>query len=459
MIDTSTTSPSYMAQQLATAYTQGTQNLLSTQTQDAQTTSSALTSLQSALQVFQSALNTLSGQPTAVAQSATFSNSAIGSATANGTATAGSYQFFSEQLAQASQVAFQGVPAATPVGSAGTLVVKMADGTSLNVNLAAADTNGDGQLSPAEIASAINQNTANAKLAASVITVNGVSQMVVTAGHTGANSQISLDTSGVTDSTLASALGTANTLVAAQDSIVWLGAQGTGIKMQQASNTYTSIAGVSMTFSQARATGTAPVTLTVATDNSATAKNVQGFVDAYNSLKTALDKLTDTGDAANGKAAAAFASDAGVRSLRDRLNTIIRQTFAGGTLLQYGVSADRYGTLSLNQTKLQNALASNPTGLDKVLGGNSTTGLLGTAKSYLDSWLNFSSGQIKTRQDSVQRLQKDLTSRQSVLNDQYDQAYKRYLAQFSALQSIQSLISQNTGILSNLAGSGSSSNN
>ncbi|WP_174873898.1 flagellar filament capping protein FliD [Vogesella oryzae] len=450
MSDVSSINPSQLAQQLATAYIQDTQSLLDSQSQRASSASKALTTLQSALQAFQTAISGLSGKKTVLQQTATVSNTAVANASTNGSAQAGSYNFFVTQLASANQLAYQGIPTSVTASSAGTLGVSLADGSSFSVSLASGDLDGDGNLTPAEIARAINQAAGNSsKVAASVMTVNGAPQLVLTAGQTGAGSQITLDTSAVGDSSLQSALNAAPVqLVAAQDADIWLGAENSGIHIQQASNTYSGISGVTINFTQAMTSGSAPVTLTVASDNAGTAKNVQAFVDAYNTLKQKLDDLTDTGDAASGKSAAVFANDAGIRSLRNKLESMLRQSFNSQTLFSYGVSADRNGTLSLNQSKLDAALAANPSGLDQLLGGSS--GLLAGNSNYLKLWLSSVGGQLKQRQESVGRLQTDLARRQDQLSVRYDQAYNRYLLQFTQLQTLQSRMSDTSGILANL---------
>ena len=316
-----------------------------------------------------------------------------------------------------------------------------------------ADTNGDGTLSQAEIARSINQAAGNGgKVTAMVVTVSGSSQMVLTSGQTGASGAITLDASGLPTGALKTALSTANQLTAANDAIAWLGNQGTGIKLQQASNTLNAIPGVTVSLTQAMATGAAPLTLTVARDDGATAANVKGFVDAYNTLEKALDDLTQAGSADGNTQAGAFASDSSVRALRNHLHSLLRQDFGGQNLLNFGISADRYGQLSVNNTKLSAALTANPTGLDQVFGKTGITtgsGLLGGMDQYLDVWLNSATGQIKHRQDGVQKVQKSLTDRQTKLDNQYSAYYERYLAQFTRLQTLQSQMSQTTGLLNN----------
>jgi len=446
--------PTSMASSLATAYTQGAQDLLTTQTNRAQATSTALTKLQSALKAFTTALDTLSAKKGMTQNSATLSNTGYGTASATSSAVPGTYSFFVEKVATTQQVAFEDLPA-VPVALGGPVVVQLGDGSSISLNLVAADADADGSISQSEIARAINQSPDNkGKVTAAVMTVGSATQLVLTAGQSGAAGAFTLDASGLPAGALKTALSTPKTLVGAQDAVVWLGDQGTGVRMQQGSNTFTSVAGVSLNFTKAMTTGDSPVTLTVASDASGTASNVQSFIDAYNTLEKALDDLTAGGDSSKGVSAAAFASDSGVRSLRSRLTVILRQDFNGMSLMDFGVKASRDGSLSLDSTKLAKALADKPDGLSEVFGSTSTatsSGVLGAFDKYLDMWTNTTSGQIKTRQDTVQRTQTSLTTKQTQLDDRFQNYYDRYLKQFTALQNLQTQMTQTSSIFDSLS--------
>lgn len=445
--------PTSTATQLATAYTSAAQSLITSQTKTAQTTSTALTKLQSALSAFDSALSGLSGTAakSLTQYSATLAGTAGATASASSTAQPGSYSLFVEQVATAHQVAFEDLPA-VPVSLGGPLVVKLADGSNFTVDLTAADQDGNGTISQTEIARAINQAGDNqGRVTAMTMTSGGKTQLVLSAGQTGAANAITLDTSGLPPSTLATALATPKELTAARDAIVWLGDQGTGLKIQQASNSVTAITGVTLTLTKAQAAGDTPSTLTVAGDASGTAANVQKFVDAYNTLEKALGDLTANN--ADATKRAAFASDSGVLALRNRLTSTLRQSFGGLRLADFGVTADRSGALSVNSTKLASAVAANPSGLDALFGNTGLTtssGALGAFHSVVTAWTDSASGQLKQRQDSLQTQQKALTARQTRLDDQYNKAYSRYLAQFTQLQNLQSSMSNTSGLFANL---------
>lgn len=449
---TTTYDPVTTAQSLATAYTSGRQALIKTQTTTAESTATALTKLQSALMAFDSALTSLSNKKSVLSQLATFSASDIGTATASPAAVPGTYSFFVEQLASADQVAYSSLTNATVTGGINSLTVNLAGGGSFSVDLNAADIDGNGVLTAKEIAGAVNSAADNdSSVTASSITVNGESQLVLTSTASGAAGAISLDTSAIdpANTALIGALSAGNNLVAGKDAIVWLGDKGTGVEMQQSSNTFTAIDGVSMTFTRAMVTGEAPVTMAVARDDSGTAANVQSFVDAYNALHAVLSSLTYAGDPASNVAASIFANDSGVLSLQNSINSTLRESVGGLSLTSFGITANREGSLSLNSARLKAKLASNPDGLETVFGSSALgarSGVMGDLDRYLDVWTSSAGGQLTQRQTAVSKQKASLATQQDVLDSQYNSAYSRYLAQFTQLQSLQAQMEQTTNL-------------
>ncbi|WP_426338375.1 flagellar filament capping protein FliD [Pseudoduganella sp. S-14] len=439
--------PKSTAAQLAQMYIQGRQSMLDSQSATATAIDKALTKLSSALGTFRSALSSSTTSGSVVANKASFSSD-VGTASASATATAGTYQFYVEQLATVGQVSYSGVTDSNVVGAAaGTLAVKLADGSSFTVNLANGDKDLNNVLSAKEIAAAINlEATNNSRVTASTLTVNGQTRLVLTSNLTGqANGVAGIDVSALGDANLQTQLGDANrVLQAGTDAVVWVGAPGgdPSNKITQASNTFSVVDGVSMTFTKAQ-TGGVPVTLSVARDSSTTATNVQNFVDQWNKMLAALGELTAAGDVAKGSSSGIYASDAGIASLKSRMQSLLRTSVGGVSLVNYGVTAQRDGTLALDKTRLDKTLATNPTGLDAILGkaGTTPTGVLGNLDTLVASWTKAGTGQLATRKDANAKLQTQLAARQAVLETQYDNAYKRYLAQFTQLQSLQSQMS------------------
>jgi flagellar hook-associated protein 2 len=465
VISSPTYDPATTAKNLATSYIAGTKQILDDANSVAGATSTALGVLSSAMNAFQSALAAMSATGASVsATSATFSNSAVASATATSAATSGTYSFYVERLATAGQVSYGGLTDSVAAG-AGNLNVTLADGSNFQIDLANADKNFDGTLSAKEIAAAINIAAGNnSRVTASTLNVNGSATLVLTSTQTGAAGGATLDTSGVGDANLKAQLddpANKKQIVTAQDAVLWVGAQTTGTKIEQASNVFSVIDDVKITLGKAQLPGDSPVTLTVAPDANATSSKVQAFVDAYNKLNTALNTVTAHGDlsAANPVASAPFATDSGVASLRGRITTALRAVTGGLSLVSFGIKGERDGSLTLDTARLSKAVVANPGSLDSLFGKASPgaeSGVLGSLDTLMRQWTSSANGQLTTRSSSVTKQQSQIVNRQVVLQTQYDSAYKRYLAQFTALQSLQSQLTSTSNLFTALFSNSSS---
>jgi flagellar hook-associated protein 2 len=476
-MSTSITAPTYdpvtTATTMAQKATASAQQLITDQTNAASATAKALTTLGNALSAFRTSLASLTSSKPLLAQSAALSDTTVGSASAKPGTAAGTYSLFVQQLATASQVAYALPDAFTDNQPPGQLSITLSatdpgrSGTpapAITIDMAALDTDHDGKVSARDLADAINKSSGNnGKLTASVATVNGVSQLVLTAANTGKDNAIWMSSSLETDidgdgtPDPGYALGARTELVAAKNAQIYLGGK-TGILSDQPTNTFTGIDGV--TFTATRAQDPAKddaFTIKVGSDTSATTANVQAFVDAYNKLKAAVDAAVDPGDPASGKGAGAFAHDAGVKALQSRLVGMLRTGGASGSpsLAGYGIVANRDGSLTLNTTRLAKQLAADPKGLDQLIGSASLsapTGIAGALDKYLDLWNNATKGQIQQRTDATKKLQTTLTKRQDALQTQYDAAYNRYLKQFTELQTLQSAMNSNVSMFDALFG-------
>lgn len=450
------TAPQYdpipTAEKLATKAIAAQKAVLQAQNTLASNTSTALGNLKSAISAFQSAMSSMTSSKSVLSQSATFPAAGYGSATAGINATPGTYSFFVEKLATASQMSYGGLSSVNTADGTGTLKVKIGDGVgdnTLDIDLAAADKDGNGTLTPQEIAAAINGNSKNnSRVTASIVTIDNQAQLVLTSNATGIANAATLDASGVANVALKGALiapANIKEVVKADDAIVWLGGKPGGTAITQASNTFTNVQDVKVTFTRAMSAAEAPVTLTVATDSAGTAANVQAFVDAYNKLKSLMDGLASPGNPEKDIAAGIFAHDSGLNALRSSMGDALRLNVNGVSLVSYGITAQRDGTISLNAAKLTAKLADNPTGLDKLFGNNSLSapaGVLGSLDKVLGQWSNITKGQITQRQAATEKLQKSLVKSGERLTAQYDTAYKRFLDQFTRLQVLQEQMSK-----------------
>ncbi|KVO87702.1 hypothetical protein WL21_04800 [Burkholderia ubonensis] len=436
--------PAENAKALADLYMFQSRELLRRQMEMNRAAQAALTELQGGISSFQTALTAMKGHGDAVRLTASLSDDSAASAAIGKGAQPGSYEFTVETLASAHQVAYAGLPA-FPADGAGAMTISLDDGTTFDVDLSSANVDVDGNVTPAELARAINQAAGNdGAVTASIVTVDGQSQLVLTAGNSGESSRISVDASQVGSESLRAAFEPPPTeLAAARDAVFYLGGKD-GMRIQQESNTFTGIDGVSLTFSRVT---DVPVRLTVDTDAGATKEAAQAFVDAYNTLTKLIGELAASGG--EDKQAGPFSGDAGVRGLQRQLAEMLRTETGGVRLMDFGFEVDRNGTLSINAERFDAVIGANPQGLNALLGGGKDS-LLERMDGYLKSWTSSTDGHIKRRQDSSQAVEASLNKRERALEAQYSQVYERYLAQFSRVEQLQSQMEMTLAILDSL---------
>lgn len=447
--------PQTTATALAQKYLAPLQQMLDAQNKEASAIDKGLSDLQSALTTFQGALTSLTGAgKTMFAQSAVLSDTSLGTATAGSSAVAGSYTFFVKQLATSHQTVYGGVPDNTPKGAAGMLDIYLGAGAgtlAFSVDLGTADTDGDNVVSVREIAAAINKDTNNkSRVSAAVVNTAGGPQLLLSSTATGEASEVKL-----TSASIGALNGTGTVTVQGADAILKVGGEASAVEIKQASNTFTNIDGVSMTFTKAQAPGAAALTVKVGRDDSATVKNVQSLVDAYNTLKKAIDALTDAGNPAAGDYGGVFAHDAGIRALRDRLVDLMRPSGAA-SLAAYGITAAKDGTLVLKESVLLKKLVADPTGLDTLIGSTASgapAAIANRLDSFITEWTDSKKGKIKKRDDDNDLKVKELSKRQVRMQEQYDMLYKRYLLDFTKLQTLQSQFQANSSMFDALFGS------
>ena len=117
--------PATTAAALAESYTAGRQSILTARTRQASAVAGALTQLRSAISAYQGSLATLSSSKRLLVNAASLSDPTMGTATAGPSATPGSYSFFVERVATASQVS-KGASEGSTSGKTGRKMRSMA---------------------------------------------------------------------------------------------------------------------------------------------------------------------------------------------------------------------------------------------------------------------------------------------------------------------------------------------
>jgi len=269
--------------------------------------------------------------------------------TASGAA-AGTHKVEVKQLAQAQQLATVRVPSGTTtIGSGAPTVIKIESGESTKtVRIGAPDNTLEG------IAAAFKAAGVDAQLATSD---KGVA--LTLSSQPGAANALRIQVSG--DPALQALLawqpparGTVTQTGAAQDAVVNVD----GKAVTSTGNRVTgAIAGVTLDL---KATGAS--TVTVAGDNGAIARNVKAFADAVNTLPARLAALK-TGD---------VASDRTLAQIQDQVGRLVG-SFDPAALAAIGIGT-KNGKLTINEAKLNAAIAAAPDQVAKVF-ANGGTGL------------------------------------------------------------------------------------
>ena len=396
----------------------------------------AVTALDTALKALGNAIKSFKGaDKSMLINAATFSAEGIASATLGASAKEGSYQFFVEQLASRHQVALSGL--GDDAADSGNLYIKQ-DGVEFAVDLAAADSNGDGALSQDELASAINNHPDNEGVKATLVRSGGEVTMVLSAEETGEQYAIEMRTDAA-GSPLETSLGTAQELSRAQDAIVYLGADANGMKLQQSSNTFKDmIEGVSLTFSKVHEAGDEPLTVNISRDQTATNDKLNEFVTAINTMLSTFDDLTGSGGE-NGERGA-LAGDSSIRAIEAMLNSVLRTPFGGVTLMEFGVLAGSDGKLKVDTKAFEKMLDANPDGFEKLFSGAGN--LLESLDKRLGTYTSGSTGAMKARKDNLNNLLQRVDEKYEDLDIKYQNHYQRYLKQYTQLAQVMAAMEQ-----------------
>ncbi len=374
----------------------------------------------SALGAFKAALANLQTAAKALTESGSLgkpkvavSDTALFTASATAAAPLGSYSIQVEALATASrQVSGTFANAATPLG-AGSVAISVG-GKSFSVELLS------GQDTLAELRDAINRASDNSGVSASLINESGGVRLMLSGTRTGAANSVSINSS----------LLSMSQTQAAQDAHIKV----EGYDVYSAGNTITgALEGVTLNLLKADSGKSAQVSMSA--DNAAAQSAVQGFITGYNSAVTLITSLTRY-DADSGSAGA-LNGDALARQAMQQLRTVMGSTVEGGGdfsfLSQIGIKSNADGTLALDSVKFGEALNQNMNGVVALFSGDK-----GYARR-LDEVIGklvAEDGGIGIRVDSLNSRVTDIEKQQQALDLRMSRVQARYLAQFTALDTL-----------------------
>lgn len=398
---------------------------------------SAFGSIKAALSGVESALKKLDGAGGLPGRKATVATDAGFTASAGTSAALGTYSVIVEKLATAHKLQSAAVASGNQVGN-GTLTLQVGSGAAFDVTIDA----GKGTL--ADIRDAINAQAAGKGVTATLVNGNAGQVLVLSSDKTGSAGAMTISASGGDGglSVLATTGGTMTEVAAAQDAQVKVD----GITRTSSSNTLTDLVdGITLTLTKAKP-GEA-FSLEVGSDASTLKASMLGFISAYN---TALGALrTQSAAGGEGKTAGPLSGDAAPRAITSALRNAIGNNYAELNALGLKTAVD--GSLSLDGSKFDAAIAANPGAVKNLLGEDA-----GFGKNMRDMLHNYvgDQGLLADRGKSLDTRMKSLTQQRADLDARMERLEASYRRQFTALdammaqmQSTSSYIAQQLGSL------------
>jgi len=190
-------------------------------------------------------------------------------------------------------------------------------------------------------------------------------------------------------------------------------------------------------------------TIDVAIDDSPLVDAAQDFVDAYNSLRTNLDQVTDF-DAETLSTGILFGRNEVLRVDTDLSRILSSQVLSNttfGSLESVGISLDDSGKLSLDTSKLQDAFADSPAAVESLF-TDEQSGVIARLTSAIDQLAGDENSLLASRSDTLQRTIDTNDDRITSLGESLDKERDRLLLQFFRLEETIALLQSNNDALS-----------
>lgn len=220
-----------------------------------------------------------------------------------------------------------------------------------------------------------------------------------------------------------------------------------GIDMTRNSNNPTDVVdGVTFNFKKADASKTITLGLTNDTDKELSA--VKDFVSQYNSVMSLLSEKMDVGDPSKeDNTTGALAGDSTLITLQSNLQSMVLggKSVNGVSASTLGLSVDRNGTLSLDESKFKAQLAKDPNSVkdfffkdtsSKYATEKTGTGYTADFKKVIDKYTSTKSGSegiISLRKSSYQSEIKDYNKQIERITEQIAMKRARYVTMFTNL--------------------------
>lgn len=371
-----------------------------------------LQSIENDISTLSTAVSSLSNTGGGVsALQATSSDNSVLTASADATATAENHSITVNSIATTSTYYTDPVASSSTPIATGSFTLAVGSGTPATITVDDTNDTLDG------LAASINSQ--NLGVTASVVSDASGARLALVSNTTGASSNIAISNN-TTGLTFNSAVTGANASLVVD-----------GIPITSASNAISGvIPGVTLNLTSASPGET--VNVTVAPDTSTAESAINSFVSAWNTVVGDLNAQFAVGS--DGSGAQPLESDSTLRNIQSQLLSAITYSISGNSgfvnLASIGLNMNDDGTISVNSTTLDNALASNSANVQTLMQGASgfATNLSNVLNLVTDPTQGLVTldlqGMSQTNQDltnQINDMESTLTTEQQNLTAQYDQ--------------------------------------
>jgi flagellar hook-associated protein 2 len=366
-------------------------------------------------------------------------------ATTTGAATAGSYDINVTALARAQRTYSDPQSTSTDaLGMSGTINMTVGSGSPVSINVTSDE-------SLTDIATAI--SSSGARVSASVVFDGSQYRLQVAGLDTGAANAVTFDESGTT-----LGLATAsNTYQTAQDAAMTVD----GISVTRPTN---SIVGVipGVTLALAGTTNGA-ASVNVASDPTALTNKLQTFVTDYNAVVSAVHTAVGYGTTAASNSV--LANDPAMSSALAQVSSVLDEIVSGTTgqyttLSSVGLELQNDGTLTLDSSKLDAAVADDPSSVARLFVTDTTTGATGVMSSLANTINGFTADQtslISARISSFGDESKEISDEEAAMQTRIAAYQTNLQKQFAAMELVVQKYKTEASALDSLSGSSSTS--
>lgn len=231
-----------------------------------------------------------------------------------------------------------------------------------------------------------------------------------------------------------------------------------GIEIKRDSNTIEDvIEGVTFSLKKVHE-GNAADTIKISEDTEKTAEAMKALVDQYNSLNSFIKEQLSVGDpSAEDNETGTLSGDSALTRLQTNLRSMFTRNMETNSdsingLQDLGVEIDRYGVATFDKEVFLEKVEKDPTDVINFFHGTEETtetvtedgvtttkpvtkltGFANEARSLVNEYISSTTGIIKTKSDTYDRLIKDINARIDTFNLRIESKREQYIKQFTAL--------------------------